>query len=386
MEMTINENSLPKLEDYVATLNKRCVKNGLPVLDIVQTGRREDVDADTQIVTVWLTVEVVGQMPKINGWDFVARIEHEPEIGNIVRTVPGQTVPNEYLTAAGNCDHCNTKRSRKDTFVVRNTQTGEYKQIGRQCIRDFIGYASPDAMVWWFDIERGLNEESREWNGTAVSDLYQVTTIVRLAMSVIDMNGYVSRAKADETNRTATSTIMGTCFSRPTDKNAQEFIRNTWNNSVQFEEKTAQIVEWVKGWDVATQNKSEFNHNLFLFATKNLCRSRDFGFIAYLPIMFQKEMEPKEEAAKKSNEHLGVVGEKFATIATIVRIDVIQGAYGCTDIIKLEDAAGNSLVWFSSNKSQYDVGTTVTISGRIKDHTDYKGRKQTNVTRCKLVA
>jgi hypothetical protein len=83
-------------------------------------------------------IEVFGDAPKYQGWTFIGRLEHDQVIGTIVRSAPGQTIPSKYYDAKHtNCDHCQTKRFRKDTFVLMH-ESGEYKQVGRQCIKDFL--------------------------------------------------------------------------------------------------------------------------------------------------------------------------------------------------------------------------------------------------------
>src|SRR5664279_593950 len=77
---------------------------------------------------------------KLNGWQFVARIDHSQDTGNIVRVVPGQSLPPRYRDTAPICEHCFVKRFRRDSFVLTCTETGESKQVGSQCLKDFTGH------------------------------------------------------------------------------------------------------------------------------------------------------------------------------------------------------------------------------------------------------
>ena len=57
--------------------------------------------------------------------------------------VPNCTVvlPEQYRHAKNTtCDHCNVNRYRRDTFVVHNDETKEFKQIGSTCLKDFFGH------------------------------------------------------------------------------------------------------------------------------------------------------------------------------------------------------------------------------------------------------
>lgn len=37
------------------------------------------------------------------------------------------------------CEHCRTHRARTYAFVLRNPTTGEYKEVGKSCLKDFTG-------------------------------------------------------------------------------------------------------------------------------------------------------------------------------------------------------------------------------------------------------
>src|SRR3972149_3916096 len=64
----------------------------------------------------------------------------------ILRNVPGETLPESWRRADQKCDHCGLIRKRNETFVVRH-EDGTLKQIGRQCIADFLGHKGPEGML-----------------------------------------------------------------------------------------------------------------------------------------------------------------------------------------------------------------------------------------------
>ena len=54
----------------------------------------------------------------INGWRFVATLEHK-EIGNVIRRVDSSLeIPEYYKTCEPRCDHCKSLRRRKDTYII----------------------------------------------------------------------------------------------------------------------------------------------------------------------------------------------------------------------------------------------------------------------------
>jgi predicted extracellular nuclease len=68
----------------------------------------------------------------------------------------------------------------------------------------------------------------------------------------------------------------------------------------------------------------------------------------------------------------------------VVRKATFENDYGWTAKISFEDAAGR-LVFWSTSSSDLSVGDVVALRGTVKDLGEFNGRKQTVVTRCKVV-
>lgn len=50
------------------------------------------------------------------------------------------------------------------------------------------------------------------------------------------------------------------------------------------------------------------------------------------------------------------------------------------------DENGNKLVWMTGKGIEFDEGQQVRITGTVKEHSEYKGEKQTSLSRCKIQA
>jgi hypothetical protein len=84
-------------------------------------------------------VELVGEMPQIEGWSFVASLDYSEEAGVITRPVPGVEVDlSGHRARAAECDYCGTKRERSATYVLRH-QDGRTQQVGSTCIKPYMG-------------------------------------------------------------------------------------------------------------------------------------------------------------------------------------------------------------------------------------------------------
>ena len=140
---TIPEENLESLQKKVKQINNKSLKLvGTPIT----LTKVEENFIQNEITKEWnkvIVVEINGEAPHYNGWEFVATLNHNYETGNIIKSA-GQEVPIEYRTTPIKCDHCGINRFRKDTYVVKNTETNEYKQVGSSCLKDFFNGRDPE--------------------------------------------------------------------------------------------------------------------------------------------------------------------------------------------------------------------------------------------------
>lgn len=92
----------------------------------------------------------------------------------------------------------------------------------------------------------------------------------------------------------------------------------------------------------------------------------------------------EREARQAHSAHQGVVGEKWTGQLTVVFTTEFTTQYGVSHIYVFEDGAGNTFKWMSTNRHEIKRGDRVTLTGKVKKHDEYKGCKQTIVTRCKI--
>ncbi|CAM6053382.1 unnamed protein product [Sphagnum tenellum] len=133
--------NLNKFQAACAKLSRKAEKIGCSEIKPFIFGHTTQKLSDGyehRVYEVLFTVDV----PKIEGWTFIARIDHANETGNIIRVVPNTkvAVPERYRTSAPNCDHCNKIRRRRDTFVLHCEATDEFKIVGSSCLVDFFGH------------------------------------------------------------------------------------------------------------------------------------------------------------------------------------------------------------------------------------------------------
>lgn len=111
----------------------------------------------------------------------------------------------------------------------------------------------------------------------------------------------------------------------------------------------------------------------------------------YGRITFSEKKQLEEEYKQKLNAakvYIGDLGMKVTVEATYVYTASFDTNYGRMHIHRFEDMCGNVIVWKTSKGLYYpdnlEKGDKVTIKGTIKDLNEYKGEKQTVLTRCKV--
>lgn len=89
---------------------------------------------------------------------------------------------------------------------------------------------------------------------------------------------------------------------------------------------------------------------------------------------------------KVESNWIGEVGDKITDLKVqLVRKYTMDGKYGLTTLYGFQDENGNIINWWSSTFQEIEINDWTTIvRGTIKKLDEYKGVKQTVVTRCKL--
>lgn len=104
----------------------------------------------------------------------------------------------------------------------------------------------------------------------------------------------------------------------------------------------------------------------------------------------RKAEEARKEAEKAISQYVGEVGGKVDLQVTYIGSPHFErksfGGYGTETcyIHTFKDASGNKLVWKTGKYAQIEEGATVHLAGTIKEHSEYKGEKQTSLIRCKI--
>lgn len=343
-------------------------------------------------------VAVKGSAPKLAGYEFLASLQHE-ELGTIVRKVPGtdDIDTTAYRNAEALCAHCRLDRRRKASYLVRH-EGGEIVQVGSTCVRDFLGGAGPKRIVKafeWFELLFEVLEDAGEREGGGFG-------AARAEVGVEDFLTHVAcmmrehgwRSKAEAYDRGGTST-------------AEDAERNRFNMARQQRgrkgedlwivpteedaERAAAAIEWVRSeigakvhGDRQAEGASDYEHNLYVAVAGDYLPAKSDGIAASALRAWDRAMErvaERERIAEQgaSSDYFGSVGDRLELSLTVEAVFAVEGRYGTSFITKMNDGDGNVVKWFGSRRLR--EGATYVGKWTIKGHDEYRGTKETQVTR-----
>ena len=340
--------------------------------------------------------EVFGQRPVVTGYTFVAKIDLSEDFP-VIRTSPefDAPIPARYREGSTECAHCNTHRERHNVFVVRNDETGDFMQVGRNCLADFVGSAdAASAIAGYFTMLDDMNAsfeisedgDERFFGGIGNGrDFYTVTpeTLMAVTVAVVDQFGWLSAGNAYEGG------------GKPTKAYVQEAI---WPHSVEekrfaqrlvvadaHKQLGAKIIAWVAE-NMGTESDYAFNVTNILKGKR--IQWRNVGIACSAIVAYQRAIEETNKKVasdepKLVSEYVGEIKVRSEFTAKLDYARTIDTFYGPSVLHKFVTDAGEMITWFksNSNKAVCEVGETITFKATPKKHELYNGEKQTIVSR-----
>jgi hypothetical protein len=404
---SIPAENMASLEDKIAKLARKAARRGLEAIGIVRHAEQRSI-WDNGRVYVRHTVSVHGAAPAQNGYAFVATLEHLGADGTIVRTVPNAPVADgelaAYRDATPRCDHCGLVRNRIDTFVVKHLESGALRQVGRNCLGDFLGSQDPETLALraqWLVEARDACESEGFGDGAGLTDTFATDAFLRYVYAAIKTVGWTSRTAAREDwSKRATADLVlhepsaackadaphydhcADCRTLHSDAFRQRAASDACAAEV------ADALAWVASF-ADRDSLSDYEHNLLVACRSGVMTNRQAGLVASVIVAFAKHQEREVERARKAaqpkgTKHLGVEGKRGTFTLTVVGQREIEGHYGVTTVINFRDADNNLAVWFASGEFDDLRGQTLSVTGRVDVHQEYNGEPQTKLSRCKF--
>jgi len=378
MEYRIPEPNIKGLNRRLANLNKRAAASGAsPIL--LKEIRVDSESTKNGAFMRYHVFELDVKCPIIPDWNLVAVIEHKKSLGNVIRALPGMSVPNRYRKSTPICEHCNMSRRRKDTYLVRFQDTSTHKQVGSNCLKEFLGseYLSSQLISLGSLLKKTQNTlgSFSDWE----NPFWMINTRTYLGYVVLTIreSGWVPISKSE---RLGTSPTSVEAFQRMTETLPPGVSRD-YPLPADFAAVDAAL-EWGKSQGNGVMN--DYLHNLSVICHCEGLEHRDLGIAASLISAHQRTLSERVVEPKVVRGFFGVLEAREVFQLSVKGISHHDGHYGVSHLHRFEDQNGNLAIWWSSKKV-LDVGKTYNLKCTVKEHTEYQGTPQTVLTRCSIV-
>ena len=402
--------------DRLASLNKTAARLGCPAARLTILSVKDEPIYATDCEGRTLHPEriigvrrfnictVEGESAKFAGWTLGACVENT-DGGNILRKSPmfkGELDP-RFRTCASGCEHCNTKRNRKETFVVVH-ENGDQKLVGRDCIRDFLGHQSPENMLarfqWTLSLEGAFDEFESDGYGYG-SDSTLTTTDAMLAYSACATRvyGFISSTRAREYNEAGGNleSTAGTAsrWMSPPPKNMTEKERAERQTPSEVDDARASAArQYVLDTLVAKAGLTDFESNLLVACRAEYADRKNIGLLAFVVEYHARETEKslarQREAAIVRVHYPAAEKSRISGIKLVyVRSIGYESQFGA-GFFHIFNAGENNqhLLKWSTGTAMEDTtpGKEYVATLTIKRHTEFNGMPQTEINRVKFTA
>jgi len=296
-----------------------------------------------------------------------------------------------YRQSESCCEHCNTKRRRKDSYVVRHMETGETKQIGSSCLEDFTGI-DPSKVLFlaqMYAAFRSMDDESEHFLGGVGGDhAVRPVDYLRDVMFVTEwQGGFVSSKRAKEDLLKPTYWLAKELGEEMRGKRA--LIERYGESRDRLMACASSVIDWWTNFEPT----SEFERaaQQVVTAESMPCENKFLALaaasISAMDRVVAKSMALEARAAHPS-QHVGAVGQKMQQAMRVTGHFQFASDYGTQYYVNFIDADGNKYSWKTANPPREFGETdakTKWFEGKftVKEHGEFRDEKITSILRVK---
>lgn len=394
MRYSVWEGNMDKLMKKATRIQNKCRKYGCDFrFEEVGEEFKEIGEAGNTYMARFVIIEAEG-VAVINDWQYIGSLEHTQH-GNIINRVVEVEVPERYYTTAPICEHCKTNHIRKNTYIVMNTKTGEFKQVGKSCLRDFTGGMDIGFAASLAEFIETVEEAEKPMFGYHQEFYYNTREFLLFAVETIRVYGYAPTSEENSTISRIHDIIRHVTGNynkcdRYSVKRHREIMEELETKGFKHDsDDNKATVEAAINWVLGQTTESNYIHNVQTVVKNDACKWKNSGILASLIPTYYKAIEremkiAEQKAQEAKSEWQGEIGKRIkVTIVEWRCVTSWETQWGVTGIYKMVDRAGNIYTWKTSN-GIYSDAHEVEITGTVKAHNEFRGAKQTELTRCKV--
>lgn len=387
MKYYIFEDNFRSFESKLKTIERKCHKYNFPFSYQLHGEEIRPTDPDDpkcESLANYYVVSVEGKV-QFNGWQVVAELEAAPD-GNIMRyfTDAFGELPESYRNASICCEHCKTAVRRKYAYVVRDVNSGEYKMVGRSCLKLYTSGLDSEDLAVYMSALHSIEEMQSVPSDYQATKFFKLADYLAYVSACIDKYGWENSEGQYPTGDRAYD-LFG---------EADPAARDLDVSSEAVLAKVDSALQWIRN-RVPSEDEGPAS---YLFKLQQICKSqytcyRDRRLVASLFVAYDYEMRRiAEEAARAAalakdmrSQHVGELKQwiEFDT-ELILKIGAWETQFGLNVLYKMYDAEGNIYIWSTGRNIALD--SRYHVRAKVKAHSEFRGVPQTEIFYCKLTS
>jgi hypothetical protein len=349
-------------------LNKKCEKYGNPLLSFTVDKIYEENNKE------WANITVSGCVPKIGEYELISVISKLADgTTNLICNVPGKETPEEFRQNNFFCDHCKENRYRKEVVIVKGPEG--YKQLGKTCLKDFLGI-NLENLVNQFSYIYELIQESQDEEFYPRDELVCSTQffLERAAVCVRKLGFVSSKAAWDDPSNISTKEMAWRlCFPD------SFMIKYIQEKELYVEQQDKDLVLEALKWVDNLEGKNDFEYNIKSVTNQENASYKTIGFLSAIIPCYKKSIEIHTD---EESNWVGQPKERLDFAVKCTYTKELFSDYGLKTLVKFSNQ-GNLLTWFASGEVDYKVGENYIIKATVKEHSSFNNVKQTVISRVK---
>jgi DNA-directed RNA polymerase subunit RPC12/RpoP len=413
MRKTITVRSLETLQDKLKPFNRKLARRSIPPITIVSSTVKtkkimvgENAFLEPVFVTLhWFEVELDLAVENLGfqGTSLLGFIEVTSNGDLILHPMAEGAEPllEQFRNSDIRCEHCNTARARKKTFVF--LKDGKTLMIGKGCAEEYFGLDIAEILTEYIDYDpTGFSAESEEgWGAGGGRRAFDRQMFLAAALFWIKMKGFApgkmgpgsTASMADDfTNEYRARSIMN-----GDDREMRDHLKRFLSEGKLLIEEIGEIFEYFG----QLQTTDSFLLNCKAAILDEYYTRR--GMLACAVNAFFKERYKELDAARRAEweakkadqaaagaltTHYGKENERIEVAATLAETREMEpNDFGTVTLVKFFTDNGSELTWFTgSGLYNFEIGKRYLVRGTVKRHGEFRGVKQTQLGRCILKA
>lgn len=357
-EGLVPTDSLDIIKERIEKVQKRALKIGFPA-PVLSIGHTDLTDGIEQTM-----VTIQGEPLKLGEYTLVGTVSSLEDGNPFITYAPGATRIDDTLVSGVNwCDHCQTMRVRKDTYLV--TDGTAVKQVGSSCIKDFLGH-DPSLITAYLGMVESMNlsDEVEGWTMSATR-FFPVHDIIEAAARVVVQTGYVNKQTAID--RDTISTVEHVRAILTASGRALKIV----NEDFPITDEVDILVDNTFAAVEAMVPSNEWQSDIARLFTQRGVQYRHVGILASSIILAMRKRE-SEAVSKGESEFMWEKGERVTFTATLTLKRGFDGTFGYSYILRMTpEGTTNDVLHFGSAGIQTDPleeGKTYTVTATVKGH------------------